>query len=203
MEEFEVLPRLRLRGGAAVRADGTIESQPETVTVINRLLADEGRVLLWDLDGIERNRPRLDILRRFEGDAVWVDAGVRTAESVIDVLVAGAEKAVVGTKTLRGLDDLDEARDLSDDIVVQVDIGTESRPELGGWTARRYLEWSRDARLDACLIVGEEAPPVVDVPNGSVSVYVGLARPADFAAMQSRGYRGAIVDGSEAAAWRT
>ncbi len=203
MGEFQVLPRLRVRGGRAVHPDGLLDPRPDTIAVINRLLADHGRVLLWDLDGIERDQPRLDLFRPFEGDAVWLDAGIRTADSVIDVLVAGVEKAVIGTRTLRGLADLEEARDLSEDIVVQVDLDAPPPQRLRKWSVRRYLEWSLRAGLQAFLVVSETAVPVVEPADGSLAVYVGLARAGDFAAMRSAGCGGAIVDAWEAAAWKT
>ena len=203
MGEFEVVPMVRLRGGSLVRPDRTVTSRSEAVPEVRRLLSEHDRVLLRDLDGIERNRPRLDLLRKFEGDSLWVNAGIRTADAVIDVLVAGAEKAVLGTKTLRGLGDLQEARNFSDDIAVEVDVGFESAPGFEGWSQRHYLEWSAEAGLDTCLVVGEETLPEVEVPSGPLGVYVGVARKVDFAAMESRHYRGAIVDAPEAATWTT
>jgi len=203
MGEFEVLPRLRLRGGHAVRPNGALEARADTFTLINRLLVDHGRVLLWDLDGIERDRPALDMFRRFEGDAVWLDAGIRTADALIDVLVLGVEKAVIGTRTLRRPNELEDARDLSDDIVVQVDVDAPPRAGFRGWSVPRYLEWSLRSHLDACLVVSEKTVPSVDVPDGSLAVFVGLARSADFAAMRGVRCRGAIVDAWEAPTWKT
>jgi len=197
MGEFEVLPRLRLRSGRAVRTDGGVVTRPDTLALINGLLADIGRVLVWDLDGIERERPSLDLFRPFEGDAVWLDAGVRTANDLIDVLVAGVEKAVIGTRTLRQPSELDEARDLSEDIVVQVDLDARREGRFRGWSVRRYLDWSVRSHLESCLVVSEKTLPIVDVPSGSIGAYVGLATPADFAALRAANCRGAIVDAWE------
>ncbi len=202
MGEFEVLPRVRIRGGRAVRPSGERAGKDETVAGVDRLLSAHGRVLLWDLDGIEGDRPRLDLLRRFEGEEVWVDAGVRTAEGVIDVLIAGAEKAVVGTKTLTTIEQLEAARGLSDDIAVQVDVDVNG-PGLKAWPPRRFLEWSVEAGLDACLVLGERLLPEVDVPGVRLGVYVGIATPADFEKLRRRSCRGAIVEGVGAAEWTT
>lgn len=200
MGEFETLPRLRLRRGCAVHRDGGRAGKKETADGVDRLLATHGHVLLADLDGIEGGTPRLDLVRRFEGDAVWVDAGVRTAEGVIDVLVAGAEKAILGTKTLAGFAELEAALELSTEIAVQVDVDGRG---LSGWPSGRILEWSARAGLDACLVVGERSLPEVDVPGSRLGVYVGIASPADFAGLRNRGYRGAVIEGTEARAWKT
>ena len=121
MPEPALLPRLVIRGDAALSWNGPVPEK-EVLEALDRALQDFGRVFIWDLEGIERNRPNLQLLRHFEGESLWVDPGIRSAEAVIDVLVAGAERVVVGTKTLRRLSDLDEARELTENLVPLLDF---------------------------------------------------------------------------------
>jgi hypothetical protein len=91
--------------------------------VVDRLRGKFGRLYLIDLDGIERGDPQLDYLQELSRDiTLWVDAGVPTAESAIDILVAGAERAVLSTGFLRGPVELRRAWKLSTDWAFEVEI---------------------------------------------------------------------------------
>ncbi|HTD81784.1 MAG TPA: HisA/HisF-related TIM barrel protein, partial [Thermoplasmata archaeon] len=201
-----VLPRLVIRGVGALSWDGVVPWR-EVVEPLDNALQEFGRVLLWDLGGIERNRPNLEILRRFEGESLWVDAGVRIADSVIDVLIAGAERAVVGTKTLRALEEFDDARELTENLVPLLDF---VRGKL--WAAESFRDvppadllraW-REAGMDTALVLeetGEFPRPLLDKPPEGLSVYAGLV-PKTGAASLPRG-QGAIVDFWEVVPRRT
>jgi hypothetical protein len=78
---------------------------------------------LVDLDGVERGVPQLAYLQELSRDvSLWVDAGVPTAEAAIDILVAGAERAVLSTAFLRGPTEIRRAWKLSTDWVLEVEI---------------------------------------------------------------------------------
>jgi hypothetical protein len=102
--------------------------------VVDRLRGKFGRLYLVDLDGIERGDAQLAYLQELSRDiTLWVDAGVPTADSAIDILVAGAERAVLSTEHLRGPDEIGLAWKLSTDWVLAVEIapggGLVARPE--------------------------------------------------------------------------
>ena len=206
MAEPAILPRLVVRGAAALSWEGAVP-WAEVVEPLDNALQEFGRVLVWDLGGIERNRPNLEILKRFEGESLWVDAGVRVADSVIDVLVAGAERVVVGTKTLRGLAELDEARELTENLVPLLDF---VRGRL--WAAESVRDvppadllrrW-RDAGLDTVLVLEETGDfprsLLEEAPEG-LSVIAGLVSKTK-AGSASAG-KGAIVDFWEVVPRRT
>jgi phosphoribosylformimino-5-aminoimidazole carboxamide ribonucleotide (ProFAR) isomerase len=50
-----------------------------------------------------------------------VDGGSRYSDSAIDILVAGAEKVVLSTKTLRSIEELKKAHELSQNIILGID----------------------------------------------------------------------------------
>ncbi len=103
------------------------------------------KLYLADLDGIIRNRPQLDIAREVcEEISTYYEGGVRVANNVIDLLITGADKAVVGTSTLTSLEELRGAFKLSENITLKVDFrdGIVSfDPQI---TGRAFLDLTRE-----------------------------------------------------------
>ena len=98
-----LVPCLMLQRGAVCvpGRDGPVVATPpdggrfDPFDVVDRLVADYSLIYLVDLDGIARAEPQLDLLQELSRDAtLWVDGGVRTADQAIDILVAGAQRAV-------------------------------------------------------------------------------------------------------------
>lgn len=120
MSSTGVLPWLAVREGRAVSPTG-LEREGDAREVIGQALRDREALLLWDLDGMERGKPELDLYRRFEGRGLWVDAGVRNLDTLIDVLVAGAEVAVLNLRYLRRRGDLTEAGWVTEDAALCIE----------------------------------------------------------------------------------
>lgn len=109
-------------------------------------LSDEYELAyLADDDGIARNKPQLDIAQEFCDEIPTLyEGGVRFSQNVIDMLIAGAESAVIGTSTLVSLEELRGAFKLSENITFKVDFrdGIVSfDPQIAG---RAFLDISRD-----------------------------------------------------------
>src|SRR6266540_1537681 len=191
MPETALLPRIVVRGNSALSWDGPAPWSDALATA-DRALEDFGRLLVWDLGGIERNRPNLEFVRHFEGEAVWVDAGIRVAESVIDVLVAGAERVVVGTKTLRSLEDLEEARELTENLVPLLDFaaGKLWAPDsVLALPPRDLLSDWRGRGTDTVLLLdetGEVPGDLLREPPDGLSVFAGLVSKNDADHLPSR-----------------
>jgi hypothetical protein len=193
----ELLPRIVTRGETALSWDGPVPWS-KAVEGVDQALGEFGKVLVWDLDGIERNRPNLGLVHHFEGDSLWVDAGVRRVEGIIDVLVAGAERAVVGTKTLRSMEELEDALDLTDNVVPLLDFADGSfraTDKVRTLAPAELLRRCKGLGLDAALFVDEESkvPPAVlqEAPEG-MALFAGVVRKDDVASLPPR--TGAIVD---------
>jgi phosphoribosylformimino-5-aminoimidazole carboxamide ribonucleotide (ProFAR) isomerase len=91
--------------------------------VVERLAGVYPRLYLVDLDGIERNRPQLDYLSELSRSMeLWVDAGIRTGDQVIDVLVAGARRAVLGSSHLLEARQVKRAWRLSPELVFEIEL---------------------------------------------------------------------------------
>ncbi len=106
------------------------------------------KVYVADLDGISRNRPQLDVVREISEEIPTLyEGGVRSASSVIDMLITGAEKCVVGTATLQSIEELKGAFKLSENITFKVDFDRDGivsfDPNIAG---RAFLDLARDVR---------------------------------------------------------
>jgi len=139
---MKTIPHLRLKGRTIVRR---AYPRGEWDALIERISTEHGMLYVSDEDGIEKNKPQLDLVREICDEVpVIYEAGVRFAPNVIDAIVAGAEKVAVGTSTLADLDELRGAFKLSENIILKADyrdgiIGSD--PLIGG---RAFLDLSRD-----------------------------------------------------------
>lgn len=89
-----------------------------------------------DVDGVAKNKPQLDVAQRICDEMPTLyEGGVRYSHNVIDMLITGAEKAVIGTGTLSDLSELRGAFKLSENITFKVDFRDgilSSDPDISG-----------------------------------------------------------------------
>ncbi len=185
----EVLPWLAMRGGKPLSPTGLPGEAPPLSELIADTLKRHRKLLLWDVDGIERGRPQLELYRRFEGRGLWVDAGVDNLEGFIDVIVAGAEVAVLNLRTLTKMAYLQEAGKMTEKLAVCVEEGdgvvTRDRrirymrpqdlfreAQRSGITKGVYL---RDSGLQAAPD-WVETTEGISLYSGPVSSFKGLSR---------------------------
>lgn len=95
--------------------------------LLNAGLKAHGRCLMWDLDGIRGGTPQLDLYRRFEGRGLWVDAGARNVDTLVDILVAGADVAVINQRRMGRLEEYTEASQLSGQLAICVEEGVAAK----------------------------------------------------------------------------
>lgn len=104
--------------------------------LVAQLSKEHERVYVADADGIVKNKPQLDIAQTICDEIPTLyEGGVRYSHNVIDMLITGAEKAVVGTSTLVDLDELGGAFKLSENITFKVDFQdgiVSSDPDIAG-----------------------------------------------------------------------
>lgn len=128
--KFEIIPAVNLYKGAPVvkwqNGYEPLLNKDEKVMDINgliELLKDRfDKALITDINGINKNRPQLDLYRDISKKIeLWVDAGSRIRDGAIDILVAGAAKVVLGTKTLLDLEELERTCELSENVIFEID----------------------------------------------------------------------------------
>ena len=131
--------------------------------VLDRLAADYPLVYVVDLDGVERGEPQLDLLQELSRDAaLWVDGGVRNAEQAIDILVSGAQRAVLSSATLRSPRELRRSWRLSTELVFEADLGPAGlviRPEWETGDPLALVRSVREVGVDHIVLSPREIAP--------------------------------------------
>lgn len=138
--------------GGPVPARDAKGNVPDVFDVVDLLSAKYHRIYVVDLDGIERAVPQLDLLQEISRDAeTWVDGGVRTAEQAIDILISGAQKAVLSSVYLGSERELRRAWKLSQDLVVDLEVA-------GGTVVSRDRTWHLQSPVDVERSVRNTGP---------------------------------------------
>lgn len=214
------IPAVDLREGACVQLVGGEYAQ-ERVRLddpigVAREWARLGfaRLHVVDLDAALEQGSNLslvrDLLREQVAD-VQVGGGLRTTESVSDILDDGARYAIVGTRALEDLEWLAElAHDNPGQIIVAADV-RERRVTTRGWQRtlpRNVIDMVEEMNglpLAALLVTavhregqlqGTDLPlmeDVVDAADFPVYAAGGVGSVGDLHALQDRGVAGAVI----------
>ena len=79
------------------------------------------RQLFWDMGGITKNRPSIYTLPANPKNEVFVDSGLIWGEDIIDLILADRGKVVLPLRNLQGFNELDDALNFADEIVIGID----------------------------------------------------------------------------------
>jgi len=129
-QKLDVVPTVSVRDGEVVVVRGgqyeRLEDEDgrplEPPFFLEQVLKQYPRALVMDINGIEDNRPQVELLTEMaEAGEIWVDPGARHAEGIIDILVSGVSAVVMGTKTVAGIDQLAAAFEMSENIYLGID----------------------------------------------------------------------------------
>lgn len=127
---FEIIPAVSILHGQPVmmknREYMTLKDENgkerDIAEIIDELKKKYEKVLVTDLNGITWDRPQLEVLRRICSKMNFlVDAGSRYGEGAIDILITEAENVVLATKTLKRFEELENAMELSENIILGID----------------------------------------------------------------------------------
>ncbi len=79
-------------------------------------------VLVVDIDGIEQGAAQFDAIGELAagGPEIWWDAAAHDHTDVINVLTAGADRAVVSTRQLRDMRELERAVEVTENFMFEV-----------------------------------------------------------------------------------
>lgn len=131
--------------------------------VVERLTREYPLVYVVDLDGIQDGEPQLDYLQELSRDAaLWIDGGVRTAEQAIDILVAGARRAVLSSATLTTPREVERAWRLSTELAFEIGLDRRGLVAGPGWSNRDPFEVVRSVRAigpDHAVVSPRDIPP--------------------------------------------
>jgi Histidine biosynthesis protein len=169
--------------------------------IIDRLSPTYPFLYFADLDGLEENDPQLEYIQELSRDmSLWVDSGVRKADQAIDVLVAGAQKAVLSSAYLRGPKELRRAWKLSTELVFEVETveGRLGRVDPGWSTADPFeiVRAARDVGVGSVVVSPRETDPdwsmVRSIAAGGPTWVDGTFSPNDIRQLVGSGAAGGI-----------
>lgn len=132
--------------------------------VVDHLARDYALLYVVDLDGIERVDPQLDYLQELSRDMpLWVDAGVRYADQGIDIIVAGARRAVLSSAYLKGPKELRRAWKLTTELVFELELEggnqTQADPSWEQSDPFSLLQFVREVGIDHFVVSPRESDP--------------------------------------------
>jgi hypothetical protein len=169
--------------------------------ILDELSPNYPFLYLADLDGLEENNPQVEYIQELSREMpMWVDAGVRRADQAIDILVAGAQKAVLSSTYLGGPKELTRAWKLTTELVFELET-TAGRVEgvAASWATQDPLELVRLARevgIPEVVVSPRETDPdwslISSVAQGGPTWVDGTFDPADVRRLAASGAAGGI-----------
>jgi len=117
---LELIPSVVIRKGKVVSGPERLITNKKPLDYLRPLFEKFGKVLIYDLDGIMKNKPQWSILKKLELKEYWVDAGVRTTDGIFELLLSGANRVLISTPTLWGIKELEGAFKLSENIMFRI-----------------------------------------------------------------------------------
>ena len=89
--------------------------------LLDKLASEYGKVMVTDLDAMEGKPPQVDTLQSLPSSVeIWVNGGVRVADDLYDLFMAGAASVIASTRTLSALRELEGMLELSEHIVFEM-----------------------------------------------------------------------------------
>jgi len=116
----EIIPMLLLEGRTFLFK----EYSKKALSVLSKDLRRRNfeKLYVMDVDGVERNKPQLDIIQALSDDfSVLYEAGPRRGANVVDLVIAGADMAYMSTLSLASLREIEVALTYSENVGFKVD----------------------------------------------------------------------------------
>jgi len=119
-KKAELIPLLLLRGRTLLFKEYSKRALSEFSKDLRRRNFE--RIYIMDLDGLERNRPQLDIVQRLSDDfGILYEGGPRRGANIVDFIMAGAEVAYMNSASLESFDELEIALSYTENVGFKVD----------------------------------------------------------------------------------
>lgn len=119
-KKAELIPLLLLRGRSLLFKEYSKKALSDLSKDLRRRNFE--KLYIMDLDGLERNRPQLDIVQRLSDDfGVLYEGGARRGANVIDFIMAGAEVAYLSTASAESIEEVEIALSYSENVGLKID----------------------------------------------------------------------------------
>ncbi|MFP3872633.1 MAG: HisA/HisF-related TIM barrel protein [Candidatus Natronoplasma sp.] len=145
-------------------------------------LTDHDKVYILDIDGIEFDRPQTDVIRKVSTrKEVWADTGARDSAGITDSFIAGADKSIISTKTMRSKESMEKSIELSDELILSIDYKDgliSPSEEIRNMGVRRIGEFVLDQGVDTIIFTDLsnqdfEERTLRSLPEGDYRLFVG------------------------------
>jgi len=164
-------------------------------------------VYINDIDGMESNNPQYTVLKKLTSIAeLWVDSGVRSGDALIDVIFAGAQRAVLSTRSMGDLDDIPAALEVSDGVLFCIDYDKRiiaRNRDLSKMTIGQLASTAKRAGIEDIIFADHgrkrddslKSDILAELRSLGLGVYVGgHVTSKDLPALEKLGVKGALLN---------
>lgn len=142
-----------------------------------------------DINGLIKNRPQINLIQEMSKEKnLWVESGMRFAEDMVDVLMAGAEYAVLNTMII-GLDELKKICGLSQNIMLHMEC---KNSRIHGMNMGYFAGKAKDMGIKKFVMENRDYWLIKTLAE-NVEVYV-FGKKDDVKKLEAAGVAGVLLD---------
>lgn len=185
---MEIIPSISFKNEEPVIVeDGEYNyySDDEHILSLDEILSELGdydKMYYLDIDGINKNKPQIDVIRELSlRKELWGDTGARDENGITDAFIAGITRAVISTKTAYKWEVFEKAAKMSNELILGIDLDDgiiSPSEEVRNMSVREIIREGVDLGIDTLVIAdlseGRFKRSTLDMlPEGNYRVYVG------------------------------
>ena len=214
---FNVVPSLAVIKGRPVFVEQgrysqlRLQGKVPKVDEVARALFDRFKTLHYlDILSFRTGEPEIATIKELcESDGeLWTDVGARTSDPLIDAIMAGATTCIVSTKMMANLSEFASAFELTDDLIVQVDLDEgiiSPDPDIRAMSPLSFCREMRELGIGT-LVLDIDAPTgtrastvkgIVEGLDGRAKVYVGMEELEETDSLRAAGASGGLISCSK------
>ncbi len=185
---MEIIPSVTVKGGSPVIVEEEryvpYSNGGKSVNMWDLMgeLGDYDKIYLLDLNGIERNRPNFDMIQKISARKdIWADLGARSVETITDTFIAGADRAVVSTRTMSSMNLIEDALELSRNIIFTIVVSEgvlSMSKKIKDSPVKKLVSRALEYGVDKIMVIdlsdkGFKKDLLHDLPEEGYELYIG------------------------------
>lgn len=185
---IKIIPFIPVLNGNVVDAEGSrYRKLGNAVKTVKSSGYDTFYVI--DINGLIKNSPQINIIQEMSKEKnLWVESGVRFVEDMMDVLMAGAEYAVLNSM-LVGLDELKKICSLSQNLMLHMECKNDRVHQMN---IEHFADKAKDAGIKK-FVMGSRDYWLVKTLAKNAEVYV-FAKNDEIKKLEDAGVAGVLLD---------
>jgi|GEM_PF-1993298 len=185
---IKIIPFIPVLNGNMVSAEGSgYKKLGNAVKTVESSKYETFYVI--DVNGLLKNKPQINLIQDMsKGKNLWVESGVRLAEDAIDVLMAGAEYAVLNTM-LVDLDELKKICGLSQNIMLHVEC---KNNRIHGMNIEYFINKAEEIGIKKFVMESRDYWAMKTIPK-NVEAYV-FGKKDEVKKLEASGATGVLLD---------